>query len=128
MRCQFHTRCVAIINNNKKKNRFRKCRRLTMGGKGPPTCLVNTRHHARFSYKLYTDRASEVACGYLDARRQHKGPIYAATRTGPSCNWTPHYAEISFHGLSLASNQSASILLILNTWLFDQFQKRCIIK
>ncbi|KYM81043.1 hypothetical protein ALC53_08384 [Atta colombica] len=52
-----------------------------MGGKGPPTCLVNTRHRARFSYKLYTDRASEVACGYLDARRQHKGPIYAARRT-----------------------------------------------
>ena len=82
MRCQFHTRCVAVIDNNKKKSRFRKCGRLTMGGKGPPTCLVNTRHRARFSYKLYTDRASDVACGCLDARRQHKGPIYAATRTG----------------------------------------------
>ncbi|KAL0120838.1 hypothetical protein PUN28_008486 [Cardiocondyla obscurior] len=54
-----------------------------MGGIGPPTCLANTRHRARFFYKLYTYRASEAACGYLDVRRQHKGSIYAAIRTEP---------------------------------------------
>lgn len=59
----------------------------------PPRAWRNTRHRARFFYKLYTDRASEAACVYLDAKRQHKGPIYAVTRTGRSCNWTPHYAE-----------------------------------
>jgi len=46
-----------------------------MGDMGPPTCLANTRHRARFFYKLYTDRAFEAACGYLDARRGTKGPF-----------------------------------------------------
>lgn len=59
----------------------------------PPRAWWNTRHRARFFYKLYTDRASEAACGYLDAKRQHKGPIYVATRMGQSCNWTPYYTE-----------------------------------
>lgn len=83
----------------------------------PPRVRRDTRHCARFFYKLYTNRAFEAARGYLDARRQHKGPFYAATRTGPPCNWTPHCAEISFRDLDLVHDAIKVHRFCINSYL-----------